>query len=489
MRRAGRRIHDGKYGLRMTIVDLNEKFNSMGNRPIVVNDIDFSSGHERERLAACLYQTHSGDELDMVPQCSHGCTKSTYALGDICPCCNTRVERITDRPIEPDLWMRPPDGIEYFINPTIWGILRHYLSKGSFSLLDWMTHKSTYRPVKDNPALVAKAKSIGLPTTYNEFVERYDEVIDLLSDNRMFDCKRTVKDKLVRFLKRYRDRTFVKHLPFPSRLTMVIEKNGEYRYADHSSIELAVDALLGIVALNTAGEVPSMRVREARCVETMTKLYQHYMVVERERVYSKPGVYRKLAFGFNSHWSARTVVVSRWGEHDYDEIVIPWSVTVSLLTLHISSKLLFAGYSPTEAVTMIRTSVRNPVPVVKQVVDEIVAEMGGYIPVVHLRNPTLERSAQQRFRAVPDTDYRATVTRISGMSTRGPNCDFDGDEMGIGQILDLVSDEHLSRFKPHLSVMSLRGVFTVGQVATIPSPAELTALYWLSDGDKQCPVQ
>lgn len=484
-------------GISLDMVSHDELYDDLvksGLKPVVVNDFkdEFSDRKVGEALNA-LIRTHYGtDELDTIPRCDFGCTTGGYNRGITCPCCGTTVERIVDKPFVSDIWIRPPEGIPAFINPRFWNMMEVYFKSNKFSLIEYLTCRS-YVPGGRGDANASNDKTViaiknaldaagierGIEFFYNNFDMIMGEILQpkpyLLTKSGKASSKNgriDLCEDLRLFVMEYRNCVFSHMLPFPSKLIMVSEEGGGVGYID-KNMPAAFDALKTIVQI----ERPTIPISE-RTVETKTikanRVMAEYYRNFRKNVYGKkPGMARRQQGSTRSPMSGRAVIAPKANAHKYDELSTPWAWTISLCRIMIANKLLKMRYTPQEIFLFTDKCIVNSEgedgDVMEGIFDTLIDESpSGGIEVAMLRNPTLERLSDQIYRIVEvmrDTNVNAIM--MSVLTIKGPNADYDGDQLQVKLLVDAIEREQFSRLASHLGIMDTDHPLKVSGVITL----------------------
>lgn len=395
--------HRVDKGIYLETVDYEEMFANLSQPPIIVNGFDTTKVEDRERLNFLLYTRYEGDTLANIPACDCGKVSGDRNIGlrhvgtRNEPGCGTLVLPVTEKPLESMLWMETPPGVPAFINPTVWRILSKAMTHNGFSILEWLVNPFYHATVKV-PPIMKKVQGLGLPTGLTNFYHHYDEIIEKLYLNKIFGTRVATRNRIYEYLRKVRNRTFTKRLPFPSRLTFITEENNKKTYADHTMMS-AIDAILTIVSMDTEGEERSLVVKEGRCVRAVIKLNEYYRDFEAEIASTKEGIFRKLIYGTRPHWTYRAVISSLHEPHAYDTLELPWSLSVLLFKAHLANKLLKREFTPNEIISLLYENTLRHHVLLDNLFKELIAESpdGKGIPTTLGRNPTLKRGSIERF--------------------------------------------------------------------------------------------
>jgi hypothetical protein len=414
-------------GIYLRIKSLDKVFQQAKNVPYLVNDFDIDTEEGRELLNAKIYSRFDGDVLDILPSCDCKHISGEYNRGLICPDCHTVCEPVTEREVESALWLRPPEGVTAFINPQVWMILSDALTYDSKSvnLLEWLCSPTLNIP-ESSTAPWLKLKALGIGRGLNYFHDNFDMIMETLFEHRLFKFKgaKAPRDELKMFIAMNRDRIFVDNLPVPSKLNFIMEGTVTSTYAD-TKMGPALEAIRTICAAESPMHPLSLKKKQAIAVNAMVYLCEYYRQFNSVLLGKKEGWFRKHGFGSRLHFTFRCVITSLSDNHRYDEVIVPWSVAVMTLEVHITNKLLKRGMTPNECTKFINEHASVYHPLMDQVLAELIAESPyGGIPVIIQRNPTLARlSAQAMYITKVNPDPNINSMQVSVLCLAGPNAD------------------------------------------------------------------
>lgn len=411
------------WGIRL--VNFEKMFATSSRPPIIANDFDISSDDAREELSKLLYTHYDGDTLGVLPQCQCGLLRGVYLIGKICNECGSDVGYITEKELEPILWIAPPTGVKTLFNPQAWTILSKALTYGQLNILEYLCN-----PTQQLPAIIPKETQrflqLKIPRGINYFYDHFDTIMASLFDYNlvMANATKDRKEQFRLFIERYRNEIFTRYLPCPSRISLVTEKTVTASYAE-PTMPLIVDAVLTITSTENSTRPLSLDTRQARCTEAMKKIANYHKEVQTNVIYKKEGWARKQVFGTRLHWTFRGVITSLSENHVRDELHLPWSMSVQLLQIHLFNKLLRLNFTPNEAYNLVEESVLQYNPLIDSLFLELINEspLGG-IPTLLGRNPTLERGSIQQFRITKiNKDPKVNSIAMSVLCLKSPNAD------------------------------------------------------------------
>jgi len=223
----------------------------------------------------------------------------------------------------------------------------------------------------------------------------------------------------------------------------------------------------------------------------------------------KSGWFRRHVFGTRPAFSFRAVISSLHGEHRYNEVHLPWSLSVSLFKQHLLNKLHRRGMPPAKANQYLQDHIETFSELLSELFDELSEEAteqsrqeairrsgsilhrmvnlpvdlqyDSGIGTIIQRNPSLKRLSAQRFFITKiKKDPAINTISLSVLVLKGPNADFDGDALNGILILDTVIRRGLERLAPHYAVMDTHVPFKVSGDLALPGPTLSTFDRWLS---------
>lgn len=479
--------------IHLELVNFSEMFSLLTDPPIIANDVSCNTTADKNDLNRLLYTQYHGDTLSVLPTCDCGNIKGGYRIGERCTDCNTTCENPVERTLESALWMRVPKGVNAFINPTMWVILKRRLTSNNWSVLDFLTDKYYTPPNAQQPVWVRKIIKAEIPIGLNSFIENFDKIIQLLfCDGRSYEeLIHSVEVQgiqndwygIVKMIHMYRHCIFTPYLPLPSRVGFVVESNETGNYADETFTN-ALNAMYTVMHVDNSVRKMSISGKESRTVKALHQLAEFYETFAKETLSKKPGILRKHIFGIRLHFTARAVITSITAPHSYDELHAPWSVGIQLMRMHLLNKLYKLGYSHRQADMFLREHTYKYHPLIDQLFKQLISETPyAGIPVIFQRNPSLARgSAQLLYITKFKTDTNDNTFSLSVKILVGFNADFDGDELNLMLILDKEMHDALYPLAPHMSSLDVTRPRKLSVNLKIQPPVAATIDNWLNHG-------
>lgn len=458
--------HYHKTGLYLELIDFNDLYRHYSRDAIIVNNFDLKNEEHLQELNEHLYSFYEGDSFDSMPSCDCGYLRGEYNSELTCPLCNTIVRTATEQPIEPKLWMQVPDGVQGFISPQVLIILKNLFDSAKISFIEYLIndyYRLPQKPTQVDKRLIEKIQQINWKSSINEFINRFDEIIELLLKEK-YHNKPAVVLHIRQFIQENRHKFFPQYLPVPNKALLIIEKtrmisdgSRPIHYIDET-LWSAPDAVMTLCSLNTHVS-PKQKTVEHKVAKTIIQLAKYYSSFLEDRIGQKKGFIRKQIFGSRFDFSARAVIASLSRTHSYEELEIPWGVALHIFKLHLTNKLMRYGFTPDEAEALIFRHTKehigyqsNPQLVqekrfLEQLIDTIIEQSPHEIeyeaveidksnqfqwrtyrkrgfPCLLNRNPTLLRGSVQLFYITRvNKDPSVCAIKMSTLTLKAPNAD------------------------------------------------------------------
>ena len=480
-------------GVYAELINHDLLFEAIADRAIIVNDFDTRDEVDNQALNDLLYTEYEGDMLDTKPKCDCGALHGEHNRNMRCKICGTVVTTVTEMALESTLWMRVPEGVHSFISPQAWSILNATFKHRGISLIHYICD-SGYKPasVAGKRALatddkIAELNKLGWKRSLNFFIENFDMIIQTLFDMKFVKPVRKM-EVVQQFITENKAVFFPKYLPIPNRAIFITEKTqlgqNALKYVDHVMFH-GIDAVRTLMSIYSSISPITQRSKELRTVKVINEFSQYYNAYIKENIASKPGMWRKQVFGARLDRSGRAVITSLTTPHQYDELHLPWGLSVMMFKTHITNKLLKRGFTPNECEEFIMKHTKMYHPLMDQIFNELISESPkGKLGIIIQRNPTLERgSAQLMYVTQIKTNPKIYSISISILAIKAMGADFDGDEENLALASDKVEHDMFSRLAPHLGVMDASSPFKVSNNVGIPGPIISTIGNWMHELD------
>jgi|JI8StandDraft_2_1071088.scaffolds.fasta_scaffold00137_81 hypothetical protein len=462
------------------LVNLDEEFARLRNTPIIANELDVETQEGQEHLNALLMMRQEGDSLSTVPSCDGGHLVGGQYEGVFCHECGTEVQAALERPLESQLWVRPPPGVTTLINPVAFNILCREFTYDGWDIIYWFCDPS-YNPRTPAPPRFQMIDQYGFQRGINSFHANFDRIISALRECGLYSPSGPDGLDVFDWIEMCRDDIFCTHLPMPSRSGFVVEKAGKRACLD-TSITKAIDALRMIVSASNTISPPTMYHKQARVAKAIRTLSNYYQGFFKDTLGGKGGAFRKHIYGGRTHFSARAVITSICERHKYDDLYMPWGLSVQVLRLHLKNRLLRMNVSPREIYQILSYANNNYDATIDKLFRGLIENSThGRLPCMFQRNPTLGRgSAQGLWVPKIKTDVRDPSFSMSPLALKAPNADFDGDEMNFLLSVDKDMTFRLERLSPHLYAIDLATPRKLSGYLQMPSPSVSTISNWLN---------
>lgn len=464
-------------GIGLRFADWDKDISNMKTPITLLNDYNIDTTESRAEVVELTRTAYDGDEVSSVPSCVCGELSEAKYLNEICQDCNTPVTLHTERPLHPTLWVEVYDGIDWYISPMFWGILKQKLTKSKVSILSWLTDP---KYVPNNPkanGLIDKLGRLNIPRGYNYFCNNMEDIIaDICSKITELGSAAARRD-IVDFVNMNAEIVRNKILPIPNKLTFITEKTPVLTYVD-TRIAKAQDAILTFCSIPKAKSVIRA---ESYVINALDLLSEYYDGKIKNVLGDKGGWWRGNVYSTRIYYGGRAVISSITNWHNYDDLHIPWGFAIGLFEMHLTNKLLKRGFTPLEILRLLRESVLQWNPLIRELFDELLEESPlGKIPCEFLRNPSLDRGSSQLLYITKIKDELNDPTiSLSVQVITAPNADFDGDEMTLRLVLDEYQHTRSKPLAPHNTVPDPRRSRKISHRSHIPKPTVCTIANWL----------
>lgn len=375
---------------RLGIPDIERYRKQLGNDIIYVNDLPMETDSDHLRV------------IDLI---------MTHYTEDYIP-----ATRPADSPFmqdkKPSVWLRPPDGVDYFIVPRVWLIMRKNMTYKGTNVLRWLVDP-LYRTPKEPMGPWLAVAELGIQRSYIAFYKNFDKIMNAWFGYYLSLKNMEIKDHyFMEFIKKYRNLIFVTALPIPNKMAFVRETNSTGDYGDTSVMTHAIDAVNTIASLRNVAGGLTLRKAENKTVKVIEHLAEFIVRHDRENSSKKSGTYRKHFCGASMSFSARAIITSAQNTEDmiskeyyfdpdaglkYDEIYIPWGMGMELFKVHITTKLIRRGLTPLDISALYAKHTRYFSPLLKEIMEEVIKEHPlKKFPNLIQRNPSLKRGSTQQ---------------------------------------------------------------------------------------------
>lgn len=350
--------------------DFDKIFSQLAEPPIIINDLVNNSEEDKEAIKDLITTRYSSDMITLLPSCRCGISKGEFSVGVKCNYCNTLVKSSIETDIEPTIWFRKPIGVNKLISPIIWIMLKSRFKKSGFNVIQWLTD-TTYRAGVKQPLVVNKIAETGIQRGYNNFVDNFDSIMELLFSLK--DFKREGEDFLYRLLQENRHLIFSDYIPIPNKSLLIIEKTNVGIYVDPIIVK-AVDAIQMLISIDKNFHDQNPRVKENRTVKAISKLADFNESFNKTNLSPKSGQFRRHVYGTRTNFAFRAVISSQTNTHQYNTIEVPWGIGITAFRPHIINKLQKLGMDNNSAIGLILGHVEKHHPILDNILKELLSE-------------------------------------------------------------------------------------------------------------------
>lgn len=458
---------------RLGIPDIEKYRKQLGSDLIYVNDLPMETDSDHLKVID-LIMTHYKE--DYIP-----------------------ATRPADSPFmqekKPSVWLRPPDGVDYFVVPRAWVIMRKNMTYKGTNVLRWLVDP-LYRTPKEPMGPWLAIAELGIQRSYIAFCKNFDKIMNAWFG--YYQSLKRIEEKdyyFMKFIEKYRKLLFVTALPIPNKMAFVRETNSTGDYGDTSVMTHAIDAVNTIASLRNVAGGLTLRKAENKTVKVIEHLSEFIIRHDRENSSKKSGTYRKHFCGASMSFSARAIITSTQNTEDmigkdfpykedtglkYDEIFIPWGMGMELFKVHITTKLIRRGYTPMDISALYAKHTRYFSPLLKEIMEEVIKEHPlGKFPCLIQRNPSLKRGSTQQvaIAGIKDDPMDNSVS-LSNLIITAMNADFDGDEENLYLCLDNRMYELTKPLQPHYGIRDVHRPRRYCNHVQIPKPSIATLASW-----------
>lgn len=412
-----------RAGLSLSTTNYPQMLQKLKFPPMFVNDLNITYQEDKDLLDKYLMTNYDSATFSMVPQCSCGHLIGGYLRGKTCKRCDSEVLAHTEVPIESNLWIRVPEGVTAFISPIVYGKLTQAFESSRVDVIRYLCDIHYKANFAEND-VICKLRDMGVKRGYNNFVNNFWEYIDILLTKRLYTSVSDKRKEIKQWLIDNRDNIFTDVLPLPNRISLVTEKTPTGRWGEVYKFGGAVEAAMTIASLQTRIDPPTLTVRESAAAKAVMLLSQFSTAQYKFSLGKKEGWIRKQICGTRMLFTARNVITSLHGVHEYDELHIPWAMAIGLLRLHLTNKFLKDGYTPNEISDLLTGHSNRYHPQIDKYLKELIDESPHKgIPVCFNRNPTLLRASIQQFfvTRIKSDDINDNTISLSSLVLSGFN--------------------------------------------------------------------
>lgn len=472
-------------------LNLDTYFKTIEGDKVILNDLNFYSLSDMDYMKKNIMMVYNNiDTISLKPQCECGKLSGRYLVNEICRICGTRC-LAPDEKVYPVVWLKAITLKDYstenpvvlkFLNPAFWAML----SKAIHNKIDYLRYLSDSRyviPLDKVPKEIQYIKETFLENTrtYLQFINNIENIIEYFISLSKFQSKRPVLEELLRLYRTHYNDLYTTYLPIFNKKMFVVEETRKGRFTNLSSAG-TLNIAVSWIKLCSDNDVSIKKISNITgfVISELAKLGQNYF---NQYIVKKTGIFRKHVFGARSHFTFRCVIVSIPGVHQHDGVIVPWIVGVTSFRPHVLNKLIKRNYTITQAIDMIHNACKSYCPVISEILDELIQEAPNrQIKLITHRNPSLlQTSSQLVYIAGFKKDPLDYTLGISALIIKGPNGDYDGDELNNILLLDNDLAKEFVTLEPYNAILDVVKPFSLSSNMSLLSPATSVVSNWLDD--------
>lgn len=369
---------------------------------VFVNDFANSTEAERKEIFMRLTtQYNQGDKISLLPQCQCGKFKSKAYLNLVCPSCHTVVQSTIEQNIQSNVWFRTPDGIggpdgKGLISPIFYTMLSMRFTKNGWNIIQWLTDPNYAPLLKDTP-FMQRLRERGFERGWNAFVMNFDAIMEYLLAQK--DLNTSVKkgeiDYLYYLWKKDRHKLFSRYIPVPNKALFVFENTNTGIYRNDSTGK-AMEFISLMLSIERSLQPLSQRARENRIAKMYQKIAEYQIEHVENELRPKTAQIRRNTIATKNIMAYRSVITSITGPWDYNAIMVPWGVGLTMFRLHLVNKLMRQGFSLNKALGFLINHTGKYNPLLDILLQELIDEApDGKIWCTIQRNPSLKQGSMQ----------------------------------------------------------------------------------------------
>ena len=454
----------------------------------IVNNENLLDLETKEKLDKLLMINYSEDTLSLIPKCDCGELSGNFYIGETCRHCNTVVKSMLENNLSFLLWLEKPIGVENFISPIVLSMLlkRYKTSRPRVHVVEYLIkpnmripQRTATRHVEQLDKLDALLDAAGIKRGYNSFITNFFQIIEIL-ETHFSKKSKAEKENFKSWLYSNRRVLFSNYLPFPNKSIFVIDSNELGSYIDRTLL-LPLNSLRRVTGIDLRDQ--TLAAKQLKVAKSLIELADFYSKYMADSFFKKPGLVRKHINSTRSHFTARAVITSLPGQHQYDEVWLPWTLACGLFREHIIKGLQLHGYSYKEAISHYMLHLTTYSEVIGNIFNTILLESGDGVKALLNRNPSLHRGSLQTIRITKvKTNPDDNTIGMSYLIAPAFNADYDGDMLNLTLVLTEKATKELVNFEPHLNILGLTGPNEFTNTIQFPKTITATLTNWFNDG-------
>jgi len=459
------------------------------NTPIYLNDFDINIEEDRERLSQLTRLEFVGNTFKPVAQCSPSCGKlhgnHLINSGTVCRHCGNTVEVHYDKQHEVGLWIKCPEGVDAFISHSFYNTFFTSISinkQGSPKVIvaRYFIDSTYRREFKKKGSmteiiLLNMLKDLDITDiSINGFYQNADRLMQylIMGPGSKFTGLKELAADAWEFWTKFKDKAFCHYIKVPSRYSTILETNERGTWGVEGQLETK-QIYYTIAGCKKSTEFSPLTPRELASNQSLVgrKLIEltdmYVKKLNKRSIFHKKAISRKHICSGNLPVTGRRVITSITGLVDPNEIVIPWKLAVSMLSVHLTSMLYRRGFTPLKAMRHLNVSMYT----VDPIIDDFLARMEKERKILgeSHRNPSNEYLSIKSFWVSVNRSLDDESLKISILACASYNADFDGDQMPIRIHLDNESKAKAYGSFGHHQTLDKNIPFKVSNLAGLPS--------------------
>lgn len=416
-------------------------------QPIYLNDFDFNLEDDRLKLAQLMRMEFKGDTFETIASCGcgEGGLRGNYLLGSNrqCPRCGNTVERFVDKGNQSKLWIKPPEGVEKFVNIGLYNTLltKIKVSKAGPVCLPQYFLSSKYRRrlQKEKIGSVQLVEQILADldigkdeVCLNTFYHRYDDIMEFLLNGPGLRTYTKIGPKAPLYYELYRrtrDVAFCSYLKAPNRLSTILEKTGRNVYATKTQLE-ASRLYIDIADTKKSDPFYALKEKDIRHNNDVTgnSLVELSELlngkISKAYLFGKKQLSRKHVSSGSVPFTGRAIITSETGILDNSKLIIPWRMALTMCYYHILNHFYRSGVTPKQAVKRINLAGYAFDETISRVFEAAEKECKAMTQTG--RNPSNEYLSLRTFFMVVNRCLEDESIHIPILAVKEYNADFDG---------------------------------------------------------------
>ena len=459
--------------------DYDLKHNTSVTPPIYLNDFDFNIEEDRLAVVELLRTEYEGNNFDTVAACRCKKYRSNSYLGStfICDNCGEPVVKPLTNKIETKVWLKRPARVSGFLSPAMYAVFFSKLNTKSpkVNIVDYWINadirkEKRFKDENNNAFKIAQKleafrAALGIEFGYNSFVDNIDLIIRGAIEHdvgKIVDLTESDRTNFSLFWEKYRKKAVFNFLPLPNKITTVVESDQRDRYVNKEQTDL--DKIYFTLADTYPEDDIRVDENEVLMGKNMKALVDALAEVQKNILFGKKGMIRYHAGAGKLPLTGRSIITGESGVCRSDTVVLPWLYGITCLDKHLTSWLYRKGLTPLKIKEVIRTAAYSRHPLVEEFFNWI--ETNKYAMITAGRNPSIQYLSARGFFCTFNRDLDDKSIRIPITTVKEFGADFDGDQMYVIFIPDMMSKIEAYSSWGHHQMLDPNKLFKTSRFAT-----------------------